>query len=197
MGTSWITCRADVRAVYEMIFKRLRGRQLDWVYQLPTLSLIDLQPLRESLMPDDGGNWEGHSPESALAQEREKQDRQQRLAEMKRKIDEDRARALEDARTDPPHEWWSHTNEFTDACRAAGRLRNWMSSTKAVEAWTSSSTRQNTKPNSSEQPLAQLQTFLLLGLRLASLIVRNNPSINSLRGACTRVDGDKNVGKST
>lgn len=102
MGTAWITCRADVTVVYEMIFKRLRARQLDWVYHFPRLNLIDLQPLRESLKPDDEPDWADYSPESALAREREDQDRQQRLAEMKRKMDEDHARSLEDARSGPP-----------------------------------------------------------------------------------------------
>ncbi|MBI2478340.1 MAG: hypothetical protein HYV60_06775, partial [Planctomycetia bacterium] len=100
--TAWITCRADVTVVYEMIFKRLRDRQLDWVYHFPRLNLIDLQPLRESLKPNDEPDWTDYSPESALAREREEQDRQQRLAEMKHKMDEDHARALEDARSDPP-----------------------------------------------------------------------------------------------
>lgn len=102
MGTSWITCRADVTVVYEMIFKRLREQQLDWVYHFPRLSLIDLQPLHELLKPDDEPDWADYSPESALAQEREEQDRQQRLTEMKRKMDEDHARSLENARTGPP-----------------------------------------------------------------------------------------------
>lgn len=102
MGTAWITCRADVTVVYEMIFRRLRGSALDWVYHFPRLNLIDLQPLRESLKPDDEPDWTDYSPESALAREREEQGRQQRLAEMKRTMDEDHARALDDARSGPP-----------------------------------------------------------------------------------------------
>ena len=85
-----------------MIFQRLRQSQLDWAYHFPKLSLVDLRPLRESLMRDEGDSWEDYSPESALAKEREEQDRRRQLAELRRKMDEDYARGLGNARSGPP-----------------------------------------------------------------------------------------------
>jgi hypothetical protein len=41
MGTVWVSERADLTPVYEMIFGRLKGRLLDWRYRLPELKLID------------------------------------------------------------------------------------------------------------------------------------------------------------
>jgi len=102
MGTSWIICRADVLLVYEMIFKRLKSRKLDWVYHFPRLNLIDLQPLRESLKPEHEPEWADYSPESALARERDEQDRRQQVSQMREKMDEDHARIVEEARIGPP-----------------------------------------------------------------------------------------------
>lgn len=41
MGTVWVSERADLTPVYEMIFGRLKARLLDWRYRLPQLKLIE------------------------------------------------------------------------------------------------------------------------------------------------------------
>jgi len=41
MGSFWVSERADLTPVYEMIFRRLKDRLLDWRYRFPKLSLIE------------------------------------------------------------------------------------------------------------------------------------------------------------
>src|SRR5207237_8126227 len=41
MGSFWVSERADLSPVYEMIFRRLKARWLDWRYRLPRLHLIE------------------------------------------------------------------------------------------------------------------------------------------------------------
>lgn len=102
MGTAWIHCRADVTIVYEMIFKRLRNRRLDWAFCFPRLHLVDLAPLRESLKSDDEPDWAGYSPESSFAKEREEEDRREDLAAMQQDLDDRHRDAVEIARAGPP-----------------------------------------------------------------------------------------------
>lgn len=40
MGTIWISQRADLTPVYEMIFRRLKERRFSWRYRFPKLSLV-------------------------------------------------------------------------------------------------------------------------------------------------------------
>ena len=49
LGTSWVSRRADFTPVYELIFRRLRGRGFDWIYHFPRLHAIDFRPLKEAL----------------------------------------------------------------------------------------------------------------------------------------------------
>ena len=49
LGTSWVSQRADLTPVYEMIFRRLRRRGLDWIYHFPRLYAVDFRPLKEAL----------------------------------------------------------------------------------------------------------------------------------------------------
>jgi hypothetical protein len=41
MGTVWVSQRADLTPVYEMIFRRLKERLLNWRYRFPELGLIE------------------------------------------------------------------------------------------------------------------------------------------------------------
>ena len=41
MGSGWISKRADLTPVYEMIFRRLKDGLLDWRYRFPKLQLIE------------------------------------------------------------------------------------------------------------------------------------------------------------
>ena len=42
MGTIWIAQRADLTPVYEMIFRRLKDRLLNWRYRFPELGMVQL-----------------------------------------------------------------------------------------------------------------------------------------------------------
>ena len=41
MGTIWLSQRADLTPVYEMIFRRLKERMFDWHYRFAELGLIE------------------------------------------------------------------------------------------------------------------------------------------------------------
>jgi hypothetical protein len=102
MGTAWVAQRADLTPVYRMIFRRLRQRRLDWVYQFPRLYLVDLRPLQEALEPRDQPEWVNYSPSEALAKEAEAQEREQQLAELRESLDEGHREAVEQAAEGPP-----------------------------------------------------------------------------------------------
>jgi hypothetical protein len=42
MGTIWVGQRADLAAVYTMIFSRLKAVGADWVYHFPELGFVEL-----------------------------------------------------------------------------------------------------------------------------------------------------------
>jgi hypothetical protein len=67
LGTAapWMETESDLTPVYELIFRRLKRRGLDWVYHFPQVHLVDFRPLRDELerKPD----WADYSPSESLA----------------------------------------------------------------------------------------------------------------------------------
>src|SRR5262249_37561043 len=102
MGTSWVSRRADFTPVYEMIFRRLRRRGLDWIYHFPRLYAIDFRPLKEALDRKDEPDWLNYSPSEALAKEEEQRKHDQELAELRESLDEGYREAVEEALNAPP-----------------------------------------------------------------------------------------------
>lgn len=102
MGTIWVADRVDLTPVYELIFRRLKSCGLDWVYHFPRMHAIDLRPLRESLDAKRQPDWQGYSPEQALAKEAEEQERERSLAELRRSLEEGDQEAVEQALNLPP-----------------------------------------------------------------------------------------------
>lgn len=102
MGTIWIAQRADLTPVYAMIFRRLKSRQLDWIYHFPRLYAIDLRPLEAALEKRDEPEWANYSPSEALAKEQQEQDRDSELAELRESLDEDYREAVEEALNHAP-----------------------------------------------------------------------------------------------
>ena len=102
LGTLWVSGRADLTPVYEMIFRRLRAHGLDWVYHFPRLYAVDLRPLKEALDKTDAPEWSGYSPENALAQEREEKERDEAHEELREILDKGYRDALEAANLRPP-----------------------------------------------------------------------------------------------
>ena len=102
MGTIWLAQRADLTPVYRLIFHRLHGRRLDWIYHFPRLHAIDLRPLKESLDQNQEPEWINHSPSEALATEAEHQKHDQELAEFHESLDEGYREAIDEAQKQPP-----------------------------------------------------------------------------------------------
>jgi hypothetical protein len=102
MGTIWVAQRADLTPVYRMIFGRLRGRELDWIYHFPRLHAIDFRPLKEALDQKQEPDWMNYSPSEALAKEAEQQKHDQELASLRESLDEGYCEAVEEALKQPP-----------------------------------------------------------------------------------------------
>ncbi len=102
LGTIWVADRADLTPVYELIFRRLKKRDLDWKYAFPQLHLIDFRPLREALDKDRGNEWEDYDPEKAWAKEKEAKRHDEEVARMRETIEEGNREAMAAARHNPP-----------------------------------------------------------------------------------------------
>jgi hypothetical protein len=102
MGTAWIAHRADLTPVYRLIFRRLRSRQLDWVYHFPRLHAVDLRPLKEAINQEHAPEWLNYSPSEALAGEQEQKEQDKNLAELRESLDAGYREAIEEALKRPP-----------------------------------------------------------------------------------------------
>jgi len=102
MGTIWVAQRADLTPMYRMIFRRFRGRRLDWIYHFPRLHAIDLRPLKEALNQEQEPDWLNYSPSEALAKEEEEKERDRNLASLRETLDEGYREAIEEAVNGPP-----------------------------------------------------------------------------------------------
>ena len=94
LGTAWVSGRADLTPVYEMIFRRLKNRGCDWIYHFPTLHAIDFRPLRDALKEKEEPEWVDYSPEEALAKEQEDAKRDRELAELRERLDDGNREAM-------------------------------------------------------------------------------------------------------
>ncbi len=102
MGTIWLAQRADLTPVYQMIFRRLRSRGLDWIYHFPRLHAIDFRPLKEALDRKHEPDWLNYSPSEALAKEAEQKEHDRELAEFRESLDDGFWEAVEEALRAPP-----------------------------------------------------------------------------------------------
>ncbi len=102
MGTIWAAQRADLTPVYRMIFRRLRGRRLDWIYHFPKLHAIDLRPLTEALDQKQEPDWLNYSPSEALAKEEEEKEHDKNLADLRQSLDEGYRESIEEAMKGSP-----------------------------------------------------------------------------------------------
>ena len=102
LGTIWVAGRADLAPIYQMIFRRLRARGLDWVYHFPRLGVVDMRPLKEALEQNDKPEWTGYDPSEVLAREEAEREREKELAELRKSLDEGYREAVEQAAGEPP-----------------------------------------------------------------------------------------------
>jgi hypothetical protein len=97
MGTSWLGQRTDLTPVYQMIFRRLRSRQLQWIYHFPRLYAVNFRPLKEALDQQRAPDWLNYSPSEALAKEEEQREYDRKLAELRESLDEAYCEAIAEA----------------------------------------------------------------------------------------------------
>lgn len=102
MGTIWVAQRVDLIPVYQMIFRRLRRRQLDWIYHFPRVYAVDFRPLKEALDQERQPDWLNYSPSEALAKEEKQKEEDSKLAELRESLDEGYREAIEEALKRPP-----------------------------------------------------------------------------------------------
>ncbi len=105
MGTGAISGRADLQPVYEMIFRRLHARGMDWEYHFPRIMLVDMRPLKNQLdeqQERDNPEWAEYDPSSALEEEQAEQKRDEEIAEMRESLDEGYRESIETARDKEP-----------------------------------------------------------------------------------------------
>lgn len=103
MGSIRTAQRVDLAPVYQMIFRRLQDRGLDWIYHFPRLSVVDMRPLRDRMKEDSGEKeWESYDPSQALADEEEDRIKDRELAEMRESLDQSHRESVERAKDLPP-----------------------------------------------------------------------------------------------
>src|SRR5207249_1977961 len=89
--------RADLTPVYEMIFRRLRARGLDWTYSFPRLFLADMRPLIEQLKTESGPEWENYDPSKALQEQTENEEHDREIARIREELDQGYRESVEEA----------------------------------------------------------------------------------------------------
>ncbi len=92
MGTMWLYGRTDLRAVYSMIFRRLKSLGADWAYHFPELHCVDLTPLRQELESSIP-----YSPSEAWMAQREDEQRQAEVEKMRAELTEMSAQSRKEA----------------------------------------------------------------------------------------------------
>ncbi len=104
MGTIWVAQRADLTPVYRMVFSRLRGRRLDWIYHFPRLHAVDMRPLKDALEQEktDEPEWLNYLPSESVAKEAERKEHEENLAKLRESLDEGYRQAIEKALNAPP-----------------------------------------------------------------------------------------------
>lgn len=107
LGSVHVSGRADLGPVYELIFRRLRGRGLDWKYTFPRLYAVDMRPLKKMLddqkREEDGEpEFAGYDPSAAFEEEAEEQRRDEELADLRERLDEGHRQAVEEAKDREP-----------------------------------------------------------------------------------------------
>jgi hypothetical protein len=101
-GAPWSLAQAGLGSVYELIFRRLHRRGLNWVYHFPRLHLVDFRPLREALDREGTPNWADYSPSEALAKEEEQRKRDEETAAFRERLEEGRNEEIEEALKQAP-----------------------------------------------------------------------------------------------
>jgi hypothetical protein len=104
MGNGMTEEKDKLLPVYQMIFRRLQARDMDWEYHFPRLGLVDFRPLKEAMdrekNPD--AEYENYDPSEAFEKEEENRKKDEEIAEMREKLDEGYREAVEASKDRPP-----------------------------------------------------------------------------------------------
>lgn len=108
MGASRYSSRADLSAVYRMIFQRMHSLGLDWVYHFPPLGVITLRdPLEDDAAIGD------YDPSQAIQREEERRRDAEELAQLEAHLEEDYRESVKEAReSDPPPTVQAYCDEY-------------------------------------------------------------------------------------
>lgn len=101
MGATMVRQRADLKPVYELIFKRMRQLRLSWRYVHPRLYAIDLGSLAD---PTEDDTPEGlrYDPTESFWRERQHEKHQTELAEFQQNLDEAYRTSIQNVCDNPP-----------------------------------------------------------------------------------------------
>jgi hypothetical protein len=99
MGTQMIAHRADLTAIYVLIFERLKALDHAWQYSFPRLDVVRMgKPEAEA---DDPPEWEGYDPSGAFGKEQEEAEKEAEYQKMKEDLAAAYRESVEAARQQP------------------------------------------------------------------------------------------------
>jgi len=99
LGTLYVSGRADLSPVYQLIFERLKAAGGDWRYSHPRLGMVSFRPSQADVLRADP---EHYDPSAVLAAEQEDAAHEEETAALQRDLDESYARSIREARQCPP-----------------------------------------------------------------------------------------------
>jgi hypothetical protein len=104
MGNTMADEKATLAPVYEMVFRRLKGKGYDWKYSFPRLHLVDFRPLKEAMEREKNpeGEYAEYDPSAEFEKSEEDRRKDEELAAMRAKLDEGYRESVEAAREQPP-----------------------------------------------------------------------------------------------
>jgi len=98
MGTCWISGRADLTPVYQLIFRRIHSVGGDWRYSYPRLHVIDFGGAPPPESSTD------YAPSAAFEREQERKEQAEKTRRLQRELDEAVRDSMLEARTKEPPE---------------------------------------------------------------------------------------------
>lgn len=96
-GLAFISGRTDYGPVYEMVFRRLRSLDADWIYRFPRIGVVRFEK------PEEPADLADYSPSEAFAKEAKKREDDAEFARMEAELDQAyEASARAAAKEEPP-----------------------------------------------------------------------------------------------
>ena len=99
MGAGTVAGRTDLGPVYELIFRRLKARRLDWVYHFPRLFAVSFRKPKEA---GDEPEWAGYDPSAAFEADEAERQREEESAKLREQLDDGYREAVAAAQDQEP-----------------------------------------------------------------------------------------------